>query len=66
MRTLFQIAFPHTAVLGKLPGASTVYRNVKQYPNSKLCPGILAFRIGEISDSMPYDDNMAGKGGRSL
>ena len=46
---LFQIAFPHTAVLGQLPGASTVYRNVKQYPDAQLCPGILAFRIGKMA-----------------
>ena len=46
MMMLYQIAFPHTAVLGQLPGASTVYRNVKQYPDAQLCPGILAFRIG--------------------
>ena len=41
-----QSAFPHTAVLGKVPGSSYVYRNVKQYPDSLVCPGILAFRIG--------------------
>jgi sulfate transporter 4 len=52
MMMLFQIAFPHTAVLGQLPGASTVYRNVKQYPDAQLCPGILAFRIGKTHENL--------------
>ncbi|KAG1664416.1 hypothetical protein FOA52_009738 [Chlamydomonas sp. UWO 241] len=43
--TIHQSAFPHTAVLGKVPGASYVYRNIKQYPDSQVYPGILAFRI---------------------
>ena len=43
-----QIAFPHTAVLGRL-GSSTVYRNVKQYADAQISPGILAFRIGELN-----------------
>lgn len=32
---LYHAAFPHTAVLGKLPGM-TVYRNVDQYPDSQV------------------------------
>ena len=44
-----QSAFPHTAVLGKVPGSSYVYRNIKQYPDSLVYPGILAFRIGGSS-----------------
>ena len=43
---IYQVAFPHTAVLGKLANSS-VYRNIKQYPDAQMCPGILAFRIGE-------------------
>ena len=43
-----QIAFPHTAVLGQL-GSSTVFRNIRQYPDAQICPGVLAFRIGKIS-----------------
>ncbi|KAG1667610.1 hypothetical protein FOA52_001664 [Chlamydomonas sp. UWO 241] len=43
--SIHQSAFPHTAVLGKVPGASYVYRNIKQYPDSQVYPGILAFRI---------------------
>ena len=36
-------------MLGKVPGSSYVYRNIKQYPDSLVYPGILAFRIGETS-----------------
>ena len=46
---IYQVAFPHTAVLGKLANSS-VYRNIKQYPDAQMCPGILAFRIGEQPD----------------
>jgi len=41
---VYQTAFPHTAVLGRVPG-STVYRNIKQYPNATVVPGIVCFRI---------------------
>lgn len=45
--TLYQTAFPHTAVLGKIGTASgsAIFRNIKQYPDSQLFPGILLFRI---------------------
>ncbi len=46
-------AFPHTAVLGRVPG-SMVYRNVKQYPDAQVVPGILTFRI----DSALYFANV--------
>jgi MFS superfamily sulfate permease-like transporter len=39
-----QVGFPHTAVLGRLPGTN-VFRNVKQYPEAQQYPGILAVRI---------------------
>lgn len=42
---LYTSAFPHTAVLGKV--GTSVFRNVKQYPDAQLLPGILCFRIGE-------------------
>jgi hypothetical protein len=42
--TLLQVGFPHTAVLGRLPGTN-VFRNVKQYPEAQQYPGILAVRI---------------------
>lgn len=35
---------PHVAVLGKLPGTD-VYRNVKNYPEVELTPGVLAVRF---------------------
>ncbi|EFJ51511.1 hypothetical protein VOLCADRAFT_79619 [Volvox carteri f. nagariensis] len=41
---IYESAFPHTAQLGRIPGSS-VYRNVKQYPNAQLFPGILICRI---------------------
>lgn len=34
-QALYQTAFPHTAVLGKVPG-STIYRNIKQYKESQV------------------------------
>ncbi|PNH07849.1 Proton/sulfate cotransporter 2 [Tetrabaena socialis] len=41
---VYESAFPHTAMLGRIPG-SGVYRNVKQYPQAQLTPGILICRI---------------------
>ena len=42
--TQYESAYPHTAVLGRLPG-STVYRNVKQYPNAEQYQGMVICRI---------------------
>ena len=41
---IYESAFPHTAVLGRLPG-SNVYRNIKQYPNAERYDGIVIVRI---------------------
>ncbi|KAK9853863.1 hypothetical protein WJX84_006158 [Apatococcus fuscideae] len=41
---LYKTAFPHTAVLGRLPQTS-VYRNVKQYPEAKQIDGLLVMRV---------------------
>ncbi|KAK9843672.1 hypothetical protein WJX81_001934 [Elliptochloris bilobata] len=41
---LWKSAFPHTAVLGQLPD-TTVYRNVKQYPEATEVDGLLLLRI---------------------
>ena len=41
---VMESAFPHTAILGRIPG-TTVYRNLKQYPNAEAFPGILLYRI---------------------
>jgi sulfate transporter 4 len=41
---IYESAFPHTAVLGRLPG-SNVYRNVKQYPLAERYDGIVIVRI---------------------
>ena len=41
---IYESAFPHTAMLGRIPG-SGVYRNVKQYPSAQLVPGVMVCRI---------------------
>eukprot|EP01025_Chloroclados_australasicus_P052553 TRINITY_DN612_c0_g2_i2.p2 TRINITY_DN612_c0_g2~~TRINITY_DN612_c0_g2_i2.p2 ORF type:complete len:667 (-),score=99.60 TRINITY_DN612_c0_g2_i2:54-2054(-) len=41
---IYESAFPHTAVLGRLPG-TTVYRNIKQYPEARPVPSILSVRV---------------------
>jgi sulfate transporter 4 len=42
---LYKTGFPHMAVLGRLPG-TTVYRNIKQYPEAKQPDnGLLVIRI---------------------
>jgi sulfate transporter 4 len=41
---LYKSAFPHTAVLGRLP-STAVYRNVKQYEDATTVPGLLLVRI---------------------
>lgn len=40
----YESAFPHTAVLGRLPG-TTVYRNTKQYPEAECYDGIVMVRV---------------------
>jgi len=44
LNVVLKIGFPHTAVLGRLPGTS-IYRNIKQYPEARTIPGILVVRI---------------------
>jgi sulfate transporter 4 len=41
---IYESAYPHTAVLGRLPG-SAVYRNTKQYPEAETYDGIVICRI---------------------
>jgi sulfate transporter 4 len=41
---LFESAYPHTAVLGRLPGTHQ-YRNIKQYPDAEEYDGILLARV---------------------
>lgn len=41
---IYESAYPHTAVLGRLPG-TTVYRNVKQYPEAERYEGVVMVRI---------------------
>jgi sulfate transporter 4 len=41
---LYEAAVPYTSVLGRLPGTS-MYRNVKQYPDAEQYPGLLMVRV---------------------
>jgi sulfate transporter 4 len=41
---IYESAYPHTAVLGRLPGTA-VYRNVKQYPKAECYDGLVLVRI---------------------
>lgn len=41
---LAKAAFPHTAVVGRLPGTQ-VYRNVRQYASAETQPGMLIVRM---------------------
>jgi len=41
---LYESAYPHLPMLGRLPGTN-VYRNVKQYPNAIMYPGIVICRV---------------------
>ena len=40
----YESAYPHTAVLGKLPGTN-VYRNIKQYPKAQMYHQLVITRI---------------------
>eukprot|EP00192_Tetraselmis_astigmatica_P007586 CAMPEP_0117680504 /NCGR_PEP_ID=MMETSP0804-20121206/18396_1 /TAXON_ID=1074897 /ORGANISM="Tetraselmis astigmatica, Strain CCMP880" /LENGTH=749 /DNA_ID=CAMNT_0005490023 /DNA_START=80 /DNA_END=2329 /DNA_ORIENTATION=- len=51
---IYQSAFPHTAVLGLIP-RTTVYRNIKQYPDATTISGVVLIRI----DSPIYFANVA-------
>lgn len=41
---IYESAYPHTMVLGRLPG-TTIYRNIKQYPDTEEYDGIVLVRI---------------------
>lgn len=41
---IFESAYPHTAILGRLPG-TTEYRNVKNYGQAELYDGIVVVRV---------------------
>jgi sulfate transporter 4 len=41
---IFESAYPHTAVLGRLPGTHH-YRNIKQYPNAERYDGTVLIRV---------------------
>jgi sulfate transporter 4 len=41
---IYESAYPHTAVLGRLPGTS-LYRNIKQYPLAERYEGLVIVRI---------------------
>ena len=51
---IYQSAFPKTAVLGRIP-RTTIYRNVKQYPDAHTINGLLLIRV----DSPIYFANVA-------
>lgn len=44
VKILYNVTRPHTARLGNIPGTN-VYRNVQQYPDASLSPGIVSVRI---------------------
>ena len=44
LRVLLFIARPRTLVLGNIPN-SKIFRNVEQYPNANIVPGILILKI---------------------
>jgi len=41
---IYESAYPHTAVLGRLPGTS-LYHNIKQYPDVERYDGVVIIRI---------------------
>ncbi|KAB1205457.1 Sulfate transporter 1.3 [Morella rubra] len=51
-KILLQVTRPNTATLGNIPG-TTVYRNIRQYPDATKVPGILIVRV----DSAIYFSN---------
>ncbi|GAB2292155.1 High affinity sulfate transporter 2 [Dionaea muscipula] len=51
-KILLQVTRPRTALLGNLPG-TTIYRNIQQYPEATMVPGILIIRV----DSSIYFSN---------
>ena len=44
--TIAKVARPHTAVLGRVAGTDT-YRDLDQYPDATLEPGLLIYRVDE-------------------
>lgn len=41
---VYESAFPHMCTMGRIPGTS-VFRNIKQYPECQLIPGMLVVRV---------------------
>ncbi|MEL6344626.1 MAG: solute carrier family 26 protein [Myxococcota bacterium] len=41
---IWKTSVPHSAVLGRLPG-TTVYRNIKRYPEAEVTEGVLVLRV---------------------
>lgn len=76
---IFESAYPHTAVLGRLPGTHH-YRNVKQYPDAEQYDGIVLVRVDapiyfansqHVRDKITKyyhraDDKLAGKQNNSF
>lgn len=44
LNVIYESVYPHTAVLGRLPG-TTMYNNIKQYPEAERYDGLLIVRI---------------------
>ena len=44
MIVIYEAAYPHIAILGRLPGTS-VYRNVQQYPEAEPTDGVIVVRV---------------------
>ena len=44
LHVVYESAFPNVPALGRLPG-TTVYRNVKQYPQAIRAPQVLIMRV---------------------
>lgn len=49
---IYESAFPHTALLGRV-GNTTIYRNVKQFPNSQVCDSHRIYL--QIPSVLPHD-----------
>lgn len=50
---IYESSYAHTAIFGRLPG-TTVYRNVKQYPEAQTFDGVVLVRV----DAPIYFANM--------
>jgi hypothetical protein len=65
MIVIYESAFPHTALLGRV-GRTTIYRNVKQFPDSQVTAGGASKLRGDGRGRLWMDGQLSARGRERL